>query len=302
MVGGIAGEAVFSSQPVVVNSFHRVDVDLLGPEVESESTESSENSENPENSEINDDDSEDNDTDQHGSHESRWVANSYFDLSTGSNNNYLFNFSYFLLQSQFCFRSLTWNSIHSVIPLVFVATFPHLLHMIPLAALAVILVFVGIRLAHPAQVFHLAEIGRGHAIAFLVTLFVTLYEDLLMGVFCGLLVEFGYAFIFGRSIKSLFRIDFQKEHGQEGVGIRVRGPVVFSNWVKLSEEIYKVKKEKKVTLDLSDALLVDHSTIEQIERLRSQGYTVDHLEVIFHPSHERISRHPLSGLIKKQER
>ena len=148
----------------------------------------------------------------------------------------------------------------------------------------------------------MVQIGKGHALAFVVTLMVTLYEDLLVGVFCGLLVELGYAFIFGCSVRSLFRVDFQKEQGHERVDIRVRGAVVFSNWFNLAEEIQRVKKQKKVTLDFTDALLIDHSIIEQIERLRCQGYTVDHLEVIFHPSHERIASHPLSGLVKKQER
>jgi MFS superfamily sulfate permease-like transporter len=191
------------------------------------------------------------------------------------------------------------NFFHGFLILVFVAIAPHLLHMIPLSALAVILISVGLRLANPSQIFHLAEIGKGHALAFLVTLFVTLYDDLLVGVFCGLLVELGYALVFGKSLKSLFKVYFKKEVDDHKIDLRVTGPVVFSNWVGLSDEITKVNKTKKVTLDFSEALLVDHSTIEQIERLRSQGYTADHLEVIFHPSHEQIAHHPMSGRVKK---
>ncbi len=191
------------------------------------------------------------------------------------------------------------NFVHGALIFVFVALAPHLLHMIPLSALAVILISVGLRLANPSQIFHLAEIGKGHALAFLVTLFVTIADDLLVGVFCGLLVELGYALFFGKNVKSLFKIRFQKEHHDSHLELKINGPVVFSNWVKLSDEIEKVNKQKKIRLDFSEALLVDHSTIEQIERLRSQGYTADHLEVIFHPSHEKIAHHPMSGRVKK---
>ncbi|MBU6153264.1 MAG: hypothetical protein KGP28_03075 [Bdellovibrionales bacterium] len=194
----------------------------------------------------------------------------------------------------------TSNFIHGVLILVFVALAPGLLHKIPLSALAVILIFVGLRLANPKQLFHLAEIGHGHALAFVATLAVTLYEDLLLGVFCGLLVELGYAIFFGKSVGALFKIRFQKEHHDSHLELKVNGPVVFTNWTGISDEIERVNKKKKVRLDFSEALLVDHSTIEQLDRLRSQGYTADHLEVVFHPTHEKIAHHPMSGLVKKR--
>ena len=193
------------------------------------------------------------------------------------------------------------NFLHGALILVFVATAPHLLHKIPLAALAVILISVGIRLANPAQLLHVAEIGKGHALAFLITIIMTLAEDLLVGVFCGLIVELGYALFYGVSIKSLFKVRFQKNDADSHVEFRVDGPVVFSNWVGISDELDRVQKKKKVRLDLSDALLVDHSTMEHIDRLRSQGYTVDHLEVVFHPSHEPISSHPMAGKFKRRK-
>ena len=74
---------------------------------------------------------------------------------------------------------------HGFLIFVFVALGPGLLHKIPTSALAVILISLGLRLANPKQIFHMAEIGKGHALAFLITLGVTLYEDLLLGFFAG---------------------------------------------------------------------------------------------------------------------
>lgn len=100
------------------------------------------------------------------------------------------------------------NFLHGLLVLLFVMLAPSLLHKIPLAGLAMILIFVGIRLANPGQLFHMAEIGKGHAIAFAVTLFVTIYEDLLLGVFCGIIIEILHAWFFGRSFTSLFKLKF----------------------------------------------------------------------------------------------
>lgn len=197
-------------------------------------------------------------------------------------------------------KDKTSNFFHGALILLFVAAAPLLLHKIPLSALAVILIFVGIRLANPSQVLHLAEIGKGHALAFVVTLAVTLASDLLDGVFAGILVEFAYAWFFGKSLKSLFRVQFQEEE-QEGdrVALRVTGPVAFSNWVRLYDQIDRLGSSKKVILDLSDARLVDHSTMEHLERLRVQGYSTDQLEIVFHPEHQAIAGHPLSGKVRR---
>lgn len=92
---------------------------------------------------------------------------------------------------------------------------------------------------------------------------------------------------------------FKKDHSSERYFFRMTGPVVFSNWVKLADEISHLGRDKKVILDFSDAILVDHATIEQIERLKGRGYSVDHLEVIFHPHHEKISGHHLSARVRR---
>jgi MFS superfamily sulfate permease-like transporter len=191
------------------------------------------------------------------------------------------------------------NFFHGAFVLGFVLLFPFILHQIPLASLAAILVFVGIRLAHPGQIFHLAEIGKGHALAFLVTLGVTLAEDLLLGVFAGIVVELIFAIALGRSFGSIFRSELQTEDTPRGLILRVRGVAVFSNWAPLASALSRIEAGRKIILDFSHTRLVDHTVLEQLERLRLEGFDESRMEVVFHPEHRSISAYPTSGKVRR---
>lgn len=97
------------------------------------------------------------------------------------------------------------NFFHNILIIGFVIFFPWLLNEIPLASLAVLLIIVGWRLAHPSQFKHAFKIGPDHIIAFATTLIVTIAVDLLVGIAAGLLVEFVVALFMGVNIKSLFK-------------------------------------------------------------------------------------------------
>src|SRR5690606_9136425 len=81
------------------------------------------------------------------------------------------------------------NFFHGVFLLGFVVLAPGLIHMIPKAALAAMLVFTGFRLAHPREFIHTAQVGKDQLLVFLVTIAVTVGEDLLLGIFAGILTK-----------------------------------------------------------------------------------------------------------------
>ena len=90
------------------------------------------------------------------------------------------------------------NFFHGFFLLVFVALFPKIIHEIPLASLAALLVFTGYRLAAPREFKKTLEIGWDQLAVFVTTIIGVLSTDLLIGVIIGIVAEF--VFHFWRSV------------------------------------------------------------------------------------------------------
>lgn len=93
------------------------------------------------------------------------------------------------------------NFLHSAFMLAFVVLFPSVLNMIPLPALAAILVLVGYRLANPAQFKEMKNMGTSSFLAFLATILFTLAEDLLVGILMGVIVKIMVSYFKGAKLK-----------------------------------------------------------------------------------------------------
>jgi MFS superfamily sulfate permease-like transporter len=76
--------------------------------------------------------------------------------------------------------------VHGVLLLVAVLVAPVLLNLIPLAVLAVVLIYTGWKLAHPRQVPYFLKQGVGQWLPFSVTIVAILATDLLIGIAIGL--------------------------------------------------------------------------------------------------------------------
>ena len=85
------------------------------------------------------------------------------------------------------------NLFHGLFLLGFVALVPGLIHRIPLAALAAMLVYTGFRLASPREFRNVFRIGKEQLLIFLATLIGVLATDLLIGVAIGIVVEAGHS-------------------------------------------------------------------------------------------------------------
>lgn len=82
-------------------------------------------------------------------------------------------------------RATIWQG---AILLVTVPLLPHVINLIPLAAIAAILIDVGLRLAGPAVARQEWALGRTHAIPYGVTVVAILFTDVLTGILVGLTV------------------------------------------------------------------------------------------------------------------
>ncbi|MGC1273348.1 MAG: SulP family inorganic anion transporter [Planctomycetaceae bacterium] len=165
---------------------------------------------------------------------------------------------------------------HGLFLLLFVATIPALLHRIPLAALAAMLVYTGYRLASPKEFVNVFKIGKEQFIVFTATLVGTLATDLLKGIAIGIATEFVIHAINGVPLRSFFKPFLDVEPQDDGtVLIRARHSAVFSNWIPFRRQIEQIGLVQKnnVIVDLSDVKVVDHSVMEkfhEMERLFEQ--------------------------------
>jgi len=81
------------------------------------------------------------------------------------------------------------NFFHGVFLLVFVLVATPVIEMIPNAALAAMLITVGIKLAHPKEFINTFRIGKEQLAIFLITIVFTLVEDLLVGIAAGVVLK-----------------------------------------------------------------------------------------------------------------
>lgn len=188
------------------------------------------------------------------------------------------------------------NMFHAIFLLSFVALLPSLIHRIPLASLAAMLVFTGFRLAHPREFAHMRAIGREQLLIFVGTLIGVLATDLLIGVFIGLGLQIAVHLLSGVSIGSFFHPAIETDEPDDHtVRVRVNNSAVFSTWTKLRAALLTAEKDKTVILDLSATPLVDHSTMEKLHHLQDDFFHEGrHLLVIGLRDHEPVSLHPLA--------
>jgi len=156
---------------------------------------------------------------------------------------------------------------HGIFLLLCVALIPNVLHRIPLAALAAMLIFTGYRLAHPSEFIHVYRIGKEQLAIFVTTLIIVLAGDLLLGVAAGIALKLILHVITGVRLKSLFKPNLEVQVVDENTGLIVaRESAVFSNWIPFKRQIETIGLEQKKSLivDVSETKFIDHSVMEKL--------------------------------------
>ncbi len=193
----------------------------------------------------------------------------------------------------------TWraNFSHGLLILLAVIVLPAALNLIPLSALAAILVMIGWRLAGPTHFKHALKIGKDNLVGFLVTLILTLAVDLLVGIFFGVLAQFAVEIYLGLKFKHCFRADFETKIKDDSVWIDVKSSLIFSNFLTIKEMILGyVAQKRTIKLNLENCDYIDHSVMEQIEELTdftaNQGTS---FAVIISPNQSALGEDHLSA-------
>lgn len=162
---------------------------------------------------------------------------------------------------------------HGLFLLAFVALVPGLIHQIPLAALAAMLVYTGFRLAHPREFLHVYHVGKEQLLIFVCTLIGVLATDLLIGILIGIAVKFTVHLVNGVPIQSFFKpfLDIEKT-GDKTYLIRAYGSAVFSNWISFKRQIEEIGlvQRNNLLIDFSETKLIDSSVMEKLHSMQSE--------------------------------
>jgi MFS superfamily sulfate permease-like transporter len=191
-------------------------------------------------------------------------------------------------------RTRRANLFHGLFLLACVAMIPGLLHHIPLAALAAMLVYTGCRLASPYEFVRAYRIGREQLAVFLVTIVATLATDLLIGVLTGVVVKLLLHLVNGAPLRALFRPPVRVELRDERTAVvTVREAAVFSGWLHIRGKLRAIDPGLDVVLDLSQTRLVDHTVMEKLHALeRDYEHAGRALHVVGLEGHRSFSSHP----------
>ncbi|MCP5464411.1 MAG: SulP family inorganic anion transporter [Deltaproteobacteria bacterium] len=163
------------------------------------------------------------------------------------------------------------NFFHGMLLLLSIVIFPGLIQQIPLAALAALLVFTGLRLASPKEFVHVYKIGKDQFALFFITFIITLAVDLLAGVAIGIVLKVLLHMIRAKNLTGLFKLNFNEQKENETNRISIQGPFVFMHYLKAKSLLNNSFSEnKKTILDLSQASIVDHTILDKLDYIKNE--------------------------------
>ena len=164
------------------------------------------------------------------------------------------------------------NFYNAVFLIIFLLAASNVIHLIPLGALAAVLVHIGWKLAGPHKWRTMWSIGSEQMLIYIATILVTVSTDLMIGILAGIILKFLFltfynskaAHAFNASVvTSLFRNPvLVSQESPDATTLEIGGPVVCFNSLYLRSACEKAsERQKPIKMKiLSSVNVVDHST------------------------------------------
>ncbi|MEY2962879.1 MAG: hypothetical protein RL754_140 [Bacteroidota bacterium] len=154
------------------------------------------------------------------------------------------------------------NFFHGLFLLIFLLVASAFIELIPLSALAAMLVVTGWRLFAPAEMKRLVAIGVMEFVVFLTTLLAVLATDLIIGIGIGILANYLILLFKGVAPKYFFSIAKSSENGS----VSVQGALSFSNYLRLKKTLDQAFESKdRLVLNVAGSTYIDHTTMVHLD-------------------------------------
>jgi MFS superfamily sulfate permease-like transporter len=159
---------------------------------------------------------------------------------------------------------------HGCLLLLCVILIPSVLNMVPLAALASVLLIVGYKLANPDVFKQMIRLGWSQFFPFATTVVAIVFTDLLTGIGIGLIASI---IIVLRNTWSNSHFLHKEEtlNGDHRMKMTLAEEVVFLNKGRIKKELSEVPEGAEITIDMSKSYIVDYDVIEIISDFKEQA-------------------------------
>ncbi|MBI3133887.1 MAG: bifunctional SulP family inorganic anion transporter/carbonic anhydrase [Bacteroidetes bacterium] len=156
---------------------------------------------------------------------------------------------------------------HGIILLLSVIFIPAYLNLIPLSALAAILIMVGYKLSKPALYLGMAKLGWEQFIPFLATILGVLFTDLLFGIAIGFV--FALYFVLRKNFKNAFRFFSESANGKQKITLRLAEEISFLNKASIVHALETIPDESVLIIDGSKSREMDYDVVERIDEFKN---------------------------------
>ena len=156
--------------------------------------------------------------------------------------------------------------LHGVLMLASVLVLSPLLNLIPLSALAAILITTGYKLAKLSLLRDMYNKGWSQFLPFIITIAAIVLTDLLMGVLIGLATSVFY--ILRSNFRTPYSIDQYRMHIGEVIKMKLPNQVSFLNKATIKSTLWEIPNGAKVLIDARDSDFIDNDILEIIHDFR----------------------------------
>lgn len=154
--------------------------------------------------------------------------------------------------------------LHGVWILLFVAFLPGVIRLVPITALAALLVYTGFKLLNPKIVKELAQYGRSEVLIYMATIVAIVATNLLEGILIGL----GLAL--SKLLVTLSHLRVRQTRDGHRLVVHLEGAATFIGLPKLAQVLGAIPKGGLVDIHLGGLIYVDHASLNHLREWEKQ--------------------------------
>ena len=196
------------------------------------------------------------------------------------------------------------NFFHGFLVLFFIVLLQPIMNIIPLAALAAVLVFAGIKLASPRVFKEVYKEGVEQLVFMVSTLLFTLYNNLLFGLIAGIVITLITHILIARlSVPQFFlyvfspgNIEFRDTESSK-LELRIRGVANFMTLLKILKKLEEVPARASLKINFTGAKIIDLTVQEAIDNFK-RNHELSGGEVELVGLHKHVSSTPHKFALK----